>query len=373
MLVVGGGIAGLAAAWRLAAQGIGGVRLVEAERIFGFHASSRNAAIWLPHEEDETTAPLARRSEELLNGLLGEGRWRRPRVAWLCTEAPEALGPPRETAGRAGLLVGETLEGRSGPPRALLDEVPVTAGGGIRAAVRLEGGGVIDVHGVLEALQIAARRAGVRLERARRAVALERVAGRVVAVRLDDGGRVVCDAVVVAAGAWAEDVGRLGGVSSRPLTPLRRHLVQLETMGTDAWPMLWYLGPGACYFRPESGGLLASGCDETPWPPSEPPVEASEVESLAERLLHVAPGLEMAAPRRVWACLRTFAPDRELLLGEDPESPGLWWFAGLGGRGMTVGVGAAEWLACAIAEGAPLPRSVRPDRPLEPRFRCGAG
>ncbi len=361
VLVVGGGIAGLAVAWRLAVGMGRGVRLVEAERLFGAHASSHNAAMWLPHEADETTPRLARLSETLLDGLLGRGGWRVPRTAWLSAAEPEVLLAPREAAWQAGLKTSAIMEGRDTPPHPLLEALPVVGGGRVRAAVRVEGGGVIDVHGVLTALTEAARRAGARLERGRRAVAWERAAGSVAAVQMDDGTRVLCDAVVIAAGAWAAGFEPRDGASER-LRPLRRHLIQLGVAGAERWPMLWHLGTGECYFRPESGGVLASGCDETPWWPATPAVDDAVVAAAAERLLRVAPGLATAARRRAWACLRTFASDRELWLGEDPDVPGLWWCAGLGGRGMTVGVGAAEWLARAMLKGERLPPAVCPGR-----------
>jgi glycine/D-amino acid oxidase-like deaminating enzyme len=77
--------------------------------------------------------------------------------------------------------------------------------------------------------------------------------------------------------------------------------------------------------------------------------------TLQLKLRRIAPGLANAAPRRVWACLRTFASDRELVLGEDPRLRGLHWFAGLGGRGMSVAPAAAELVAGGILHESPSP------------------
>ena len=38
--------------------------------------------------------------------------------------------------------------------------------------------------------------------------------------------------------------------------------------------------------------------------------------------------------RRKWAGLRTFAPDRVPVVGEDPQRPGFFWLAGQGGCGI---------------------------------------
>ncbi|MFN8642930.1 MAG: hypothetical protein U0802_15230 [Candidatus Binatia bacterium] len=47
------------------------------------------------------------------------------------------------------------------------------------------------------------------------------------------------------------------------------------------------------------------------------------------RLLSLAP----RHVKRAWAGLRTFAPDRVLVVGEDPLLPGFFWLAGQGGCG----------------------------------------
>ena len=127
---------------------------------------------------------------------------------------------------------------------------------------------------------------------------------------------------------------------------------------------MWALGVEV-YFRPESGGVLASPCDEIPWPPSLPPTDAGALETLADRLAQLAPRLGQAAVRRAWACLRTFAPDRVPVIGADPRVAGLYWLAALGGSGMSVGVGAGELLAALVAgRDHPLAPAVAPDRLL---------
>ncbi|MGH7332792.1 MAG: FAD-dependent oxidoreductase, partial [Candidatus Rokuibacteriota bacterium] len=112
-------------------------------------------------------------------------------------------------------------------------------------------------------------------------------------------------------------------------------------------------------------GVLASPCDEVPWPPSLPPTDANALEELADRLAQLAPSLGRAGLRRAWACLRTFAPDRVPVVGADPRVGGLYWLAAFGGSGMSVGVGAGELLAALMAgRDHPLADSVGPARLL---------
>jgi D-arginine dehydrogenase len=129
-------------------------------------------------------------------------------------------------------------------------------------------------------------------------------------------------------------------------------------------PTLWRLEDDV-YFRPETGGLLASPCDEALWEPCDPPADPSALELLADKLARTAPALAGSEVQRHWACLRTFAPDRELVAGLDPRIEGLAWLGGLGGRGMSVGLAAAEVVADALAgRRHPLADALSPRRLL---------
>jgi D-arginine dehydrogenase len=167
----------------------------------------------------------------------------------------------------------------------------------------------------------------------------------VTGVRLANAECIGASSVVIAAGAWSAGLGRSLGLDL-PLTPRRRHLVQLRNVGdtvVDAQPVVWRL-EDEVYFRPESRGALASPCDETVWQAETPPSDPAALDLLAQKLERTAPALAQAEVQRAWACLRTFAPDRELVIGADPRTEGLHWLCGLGGRGMSVAPAAAELL-----------------------------
>jgi D-arginine dehydrogenase len=88
------------------------------------------------------------------------------------------------------------------------------------------------------------------------------------------------------------------------------------------------------YFKPESGGFLASPMDETPVAPGDAAPTEEDVAQAVERLATMAPPLAPRALRRKWAGLRTFAPDEVPVVGEDPRVPGFFWLAGQGGVGI---------------------------------------
>jgi D-arginine dehydrogenase len=338
IIVIGGGVAGLASAWQLSELGVKDILLLEAEPLLATHASGRNAAIFLPLEESLSAVWLAARSRDLLDARLGTS-WLWAQGITLVSADEDALDELRFAARRFGVFHERRVHG---PLQAAL---PILREGAVRYGVHLPLGGVIDVHHVLSSLQRFAQRNGVRIERGVRVRSIASRSGRVEGVVCEDGRSIQCERVVIAAGAWAARLGREAGAALK-LTPLRRHLVQLAGDDLPGWqtPTVWRVDEPV-YFRPEAGGILASPCDETPWEPCVPPTDPSALEVLADKLTELAPRLAHARVQRAWACLRTFADDRELAIGEDPRLRNLYWLAGLGGRGMSCGVAAGELLA----------------------------
>jgi D-arginine dehydrogenase len=165
--------------------------------------------------------------------------------------------------------------------------------------------------------------------------------------------------VVVAAGAWNASLGEAAGADI-PLVPFRRHLVELRTRADVAAsePVVWRL-EDEVYYRKQGAGVLASPCDEARSTlaveaPAQNASDPRATQALNEKLTRTAPGLDPGSIVRAWACFRTFAADRELVVGSDPRVQGLHWFGGLGGRGMSVALAAAEIL-CARLLGESLP------------------
>ncbi|MFZ9889183.1 MAG: NAD(P)/FAD-dependent oxidoreductase [Myxococcota bacterium] len=348
-IIIGGGIAGLAAGWQLARRGVE-VVVVERESLTCSHSSGRNAAIFRHAEPIPSLGRLALRSRTLLDELLGGNAWLTRRGALYVAPVEEPVASLALVCKAAGVSVSR-VDGD-----ALIARQPALRDGSACFGLLSPEDGVMDVHAITDALRRAGTALGVVTKTGAGVANICCADGRVVGVRLESGDLLLADCVVIAAGAWAAELGAAAG-AALPLSPLRRHLALLDgpcAADVDG-PVVWRILEDA-YFRPEGQGVLASPCDEEQSAPCLPASSPDALNQLAERLSTLAPRLATATVRRYWAGLRTFAPDRNLVVGRDPRVRGLSWLAGLGGHGMTLAVAAAEHLTRELVrESDPLP------------------
>ncbi|MCA9771334.1 MAG: FAD-binding oxidoreductase, partial [Myxococcales bacterium] len=171
--------------------------------------------------------------------------------------------------------------------------------------------------------------------------------GRVRAVETT-AGPIETQKVVIAAGAWANEVGAWAGADPLPMTPCRRHLiVAVPNVEVDPhWPLVYDVARMA-YFRPESGvpgrhGVLACAMDQEPMEPCDAKTDERWVAEAADKLRRLAPTLEPRAIHASWAGLRTLTPDQAFIIGPDPTVRGLHWQAGVGGYGIQTSPAASE-------------------------------
>jgi D-arginine dehydrogenase len=95
--------------------------------------------------------------------------------------------------------------------------------------------------------------------------------------------------------------------------------------------------------------------------------------ALAIERINEATTLGIRTVSSQWTGLRTFAPDREMVIGEEPEVPGFFWLVGQGGTGIQTSPAAGALLASEVT-GSELPPDldtvgVEADRYSPTRFR----
>jgi D-arginine dehydrogenase len=172
--------------------------------------------------------------------------------------------------------------------------------------------------------------------------------------RVTSDKSVVEAAVVVnAAGAWGDYVAGLAGIDPIGLRPLRRTVFMVS--GDVAYAELPFIvdADEGFYFRPDGPQFLCSPAEEEPDVPGDPRPREEDVALAIERI-NAAADLEIRTVRSQWTGLRTFSPDRTMVIGFEPGRPGFFWLVGQGGTGIQSAPAAAE-LAASLVRGEDLP------------------
>jgi sarcosine oxidase subunit beta len=164
-------------------------------------------------------------------------------------------------------------------------------------------------------------------------------------------GRIGCDRVVDAAGAWAAGVARLAGVDL-PVRPLRRQMA--ATVPTRAIPAgspmtLWCRD--GFHFRERDGRVIVSW--PTPGNPDDPfdtAVEPAWLDEVERKKAALVPALRDIPLDRgaSWAGLYEMSPDHHAILGPAPGVPNFFLVNGSSGHGVmhaaALGQLLAEWI-----------------------------
>lgn len=341
--VVGGGIAGVSVACALAERGLR-VVLAEQEPQLAQHTTGRSAASFLESYGGSAVRALTRASRSLLAATAeryGAPAPLHPRsLLWVARAADVSLidGFAADVESLQRLSTDEALaicpilrpEAAAGaalePDAADIDVLALH-----QAYVR----GIVASGGVI--------RPGRQVRGGRRTAS---------GWELDVAGeRWAAGHVVLAAGAWCDDLAALLGAQPLGLRPLRRTIAICRSpVALDpGWPLLSD-APHTWYCKPEGPNLLLSPADETPSPPCDARPDALDVALGIERV-NAATTLDLRSVVSTWAGLRTFAPDRIPVCGSDPNVDGLWWLAGQGGYGIQTAPAMAAALAGLLVDG----------------------
>jgi D-arginine dehydrogenase len=357
-VILGAGIAGASLAWQLAQTGAAPrTLLVEREAQPGYHSTGRSAAMYMASYGPSGVRALTRASGHF---------YRVPPPGF--SEVP--LLAPRGALYVAMAGQDESLQAlhdelaQACPRLARLDAAAALALAPCLRAERLLGalfdpdGMDIDVHALHQGFLRGFRRQGGLL---RTGAGLDGVAreGDAWRLRFADGCAVQASRVVLAAGAWAEELGARFGAAPIGLLPRRRSAFTFSApAGVDvaAWPAVVSVDE-SWYFKPDAGRLLGSPANADATVPHDVRPEELDI-ALGIARIEGATQLTIRRPSATWAGLRSFVADGEPVIGWDEACPGLFWLAGQGGYGIQSAAGAAA-LAAALLAGEPLPEGLR--------------
>ena len=362
VVVIGAGVAGLSAAAGISQSAE--VLVLERESQSGYHSSGRSAAYFAPAYGNEVVQLLTKLSTEdyLHPASYFDDQLLTPRASLFVARADQRQAAERMQAAQPRLakLDRDAMRRRVPPLKEHCEHGLFDAEGGD-----------LNVHAILQGYRRQLRQNGADL----------RVDAEVIAVTsLGQGWEVACangltvraTKVVNAAGAWADAIGQLAGLSPLGLIPKRRTacLVQPQAdWNVDEWPMVINIDEEV-YFKSEAGRLMVSPADETDTVPCDAQPEVIDVAIAIDRYQQIIDHPD-AAPTHTWAGLRTFAPDRTFVVGPDPRLADFYWLAGQGGYGVQSAPAMARLAAQMVLDqpidkaARPIVQRVRPNRLIE--------
>lgn len=331
-IVIGGGIAGTSAGARLSTDL--NVTLLEMEEALGYHASGRSAALFEEQYGLPSTKALNRASAEF--HFNANGGYLSPRGFMILAKAGE------EDAFAADM---DELKAHSISVEDARAIVPILDPAVIVAAAYHEEAYDIDTDRLIQDFAKTIRANGGRVVTNAPVTQVARD-GDLWRVTIASGETFEAERIVNAAGAWADPVARMCGVAPIGITPHRRSMARIPAPGghdMSKWPIFFGAGE-AWYAKPDAGKLLVSPADEDP---VEPHDAWADDMVLAEGLARYEACVTEPVTRveTSWAGLRSFSPDRALVLGPDPSVPSFVWCAGQGGYGFQTAPAASRLVA----------------------------
>ena len=352
-LVIGGGIAGVSAAYELARHG--SVIVLEQEGTPGYHTTGRSAAISSLNFISPVIQALTVVSRDFL------------------ATPPECFGEYPLTSLRQSLWVTqhhqleahelmrrEAIDRKYKVSELSADEVfqrcPVIRRDRVAKGLLEEDTLDLDVHGILHGYIRGLRARGGTLVLNAEVDSISRD-GDLWRVQIKDK-EYVSPVLVNAAGAWGDVIAKKAGLNPLRLRPLRRTVFTFEApagIAANSWPFV-YDTAEEFYFKLENGIVLASAFDEIESVPCDARPEEFDIAVAIDKIL-TATTLDIRSLKNKWAGLRTFAPDREMIVGEDSSASGFYWVAGHGGIGLMTTPGVAQALASLIVSDE-LPQSL---------------
>ena len=351
VVVVGGGIMGLALAYHLARRGVTDVVVLE-RGYLNAGASGRNGGGVRAQWTTPTLIRLGRRSLALIARFateLGVNVWfRRGGYLFLAPDAAQArwLEKNQRVHEENGLAT------RLLSPDAAQELVPELDPSRFVAAAYNPDDGTVFPWPFLWGYAARAEALGAKVLTFTRVEGFEAGGGRVTAV-LTDRGRIACGAVVNAAGAWSKEVAALAGVPL-PNRPTRHEILVTESMKPWLDPLVSVLGSGL-YFSQSQRGELVGGMGD----PTEP--EGLGAGSTLRFLARFARAITACAPAtgglrvvRQWAGSYDVTPDNSPILGP-AGFPNFLQLNGFVGHGFMMAPAVTELMAGWMAGDAPDP------------------
>jgi sarcosine oxidase subunit beta len=342
VVIVGGGVMGLSAAFHLARAGVRDVVLIEKDEL-GSGSTCKAAGGVRAQFSDAVNIELGLRSLRAFETFADDFGQEIDlhQVGYLfLLDRPEHVAEFEKNV---------ALQNELGVPSLMIDVAeakrrsPLISTEGLLAAAFSPTDGHCTPESVVMGYAAAARRAGARIVRGCAVTGIVRDGDTVTAVETDHG-TIATEAVICTAGPWSKAIGEMVGVDL-PVEPVRRQIIT-----TEAIPGLAHDTPftidfsSSFYFHNEGPGLLIGMSD-----PDEVTgfnLQRSEewLPRLGDAIEHRAPALADVGLGSGWAGLYEMTPDHNGLIGEAEGVSRFLYATGFSGHGFLMGPAVGEVL-----------------------------
>jgi glycine oxidase len=335
VVIVGGGIVGMATAYYLAKGGVPSI-VIERDAI-GSHASgfaygglSPLGGFGIPGPLAEIAQDGMRLHRELAESLVEETGMDvdfrvRPSLALALNEADvqrlQAALPWQQRQPGYSARWLDAAEARRVEPRISEETI---------GAVLIDGAADVEPYRLVLALTRAAEEMGVSVRHGR-VTGLRRESGRVTGVILERG-EVACSVVVLGLGPWSGETSSWIGTPIE-VRPLKGQILRLQAPGP---PVACSVGWGHNYATTKTDGLLWAGTTEEEAGFDEESTREARDE-IGAALVKMLPAMADAQVVHQTACLRPLASDGLLLLGRVPGLEHVYMATGAGRKGIVYG------------------------------------
>ena len=363
VVVVGGGLEGVAAAWALTQQGVTDVVIVERDTV-GSGGTGKSSGVVRCHYGVSSLAAMATRSLDILENatdVLGEasGFHRTGYVVGVGEEDVDALHASMADQRAVGVDTEDIDRTEVAKLWPVADLQPF---GAFAWETR---GGYGDAYQTAQAFAGAARRGGARLRQSTRVTAVAQQDGAVTGVRLADGSTIATRRIVLAAGPWSVPLLADLGIDL-PITVHREQIVLIDP-GQDLGPVPVFSDLVSLqYIRSElSGELLFGNSDLSELEPTDPDrysnqASARFIDLVVDKVGTRLPGLTSPSIVSSYAGCYDVTPDFNPVISRT-SIDGLVVAAGFSGHGYKISPAVGRLVADIVTEGT----SSDPDIPAE--------
>jgi sarcosine oxidase subunit beta len=340
VVIIGGGVIGLSAAYHLAASGVRDVVLVEKDE-FGWGSTCKAAGGVRAQFSDAVNIELGLRSLRTFETFREEFGQEIDlhQVGYLfLLDRPEHVELFEKSV---------SLQNELGVPSRMIEVAeakrlsPLIDTEGLLAAAYSPTDGHCTPESVVLGYATAARRAGARLLRATAVEGIEHDGQTIGAVHTTRG-TIRTEVVVCAAGAWSGAIGRMAGVGL-PVEPLRRQVLTTEPVdGLDPRTPFTIDFGTSFYFHGEGRGLLLGMSDPDETPGFKLQRDDAWLPRLGAAIERRAPAIAEVGIASGWAGLYEETPDHNAVIGEADEVSRFLYATGFSGHGFLMGPAVGE-------------------------------